>query len=123
MIAIKKVYEPAQKKDGFRVLIDRLWPRGMKKSDIVLDAWVKELAPSTELRKKFGHDPLKWDEFRSSFKKELQSEAAREKILDLAKRAERGTVTLLYSAHDSEYNNAVVLKEVLDGALKKQKIA
>jgi uncharacterized protein YeaO (DUF488 family) len=120
MIKIKRAYEPFKKQDGYRVLIDRLWPRGIKKSDLPLDEWIKDLAPSTELRKNFGHEPSKWVSFRKEYKSELRAGPAREKLLDLAKRASRGTVTLVYSAKDTEHNDAVVLKDLLDRELKKR---
>lgn len=114
MIKIKRTYEPALKDDGFRVLIDRLWPRGIKKSKLNFDQWSKELAPSTELRKAFGHDPAKWKQFQNKYRAELRSPAARKEIDALAKRARKFNVTLLYSAKDEEHNDAVVLKDVLD---------
>lgn len=119
MIKIKRAYEPKSKHDGYRVLIDRLWPRGIKKSDLVLDEWSKDLAPSTELRKSFGHDPDKWASFQKKYRTELNSPSTQEKILDLVKRAAKGTVTLVYSAKDTEHNDAIVLKDLLDRKLKK----
>lgn len=118
MIQIKRAYEPFEKKDGYRVLIDRLWPRGVKKSDLKLDEWTKEIAPSTKLRRSFGHDPEKWTRFRKQYEVELRSEAARSKLRSLAERGARGTVTLIYSAKDVEHNDAVVLKRILDRKLK-----
>lgn len=114
MIKIKRAYELAEKGDGYRILIDRLWPRGIKKSNLPLDEWSKVLSPSTLLRKTFGHDPNKWKEFRRKYKAELRSPTARMKIESLAKRGRRSTVTLVYSARDQEHNDASVLKEVLD---------
>lgn len=119
MIKIKRAYEPDDKGDGYRVMVDRLWPRGIKKSKLILDEWAKELAPSSELRKSFGHDPARWKEFRSKYQLELRAEPARKKLEALAKRARRSTVTLIYSAHDEDHNNAVVLKGLLDRALKR----
>ena len=119
MIKTKRAYESAEKKDGYRVLIDGLWPRGIRKSNLVLNEWAKELAPSAELRKSFGHDPARWKEFRTKYQMELRAPEAREKIAGLAKRARRLAVTLVYSARDEEHNNAVVLKRVLDSILKK----
>lgn len=113
MVHIKRAYEPAGSKDGFRVLVDRLWPRGRKKSQLRLDAWLKELGPSTQLRKEFGHNPKRWPWFQSEYKKELRSPEAREKIAELAARAKRGNVTLVYGARDEEHNNAVVLERVI----------
>jgi uncharacterized protein YeaO (DUF488 family) len=113
LVQIKRAYEPYSKQDGFRVLIDRLWPRGIKKEKLALDAWMKELSPSTELRKKFGHDPELWKDFQSKYEKELKSPEARESIEHLAKMAKKRRVTLLYSAHDEAHNDAVVLKKVI----------
>lgn len=119
MIKIKRAYEPADKEDGYRVLIDRLWPRGIKKSDLVLDEWAKGLAPSAELRKSFGHAPARWKAFRTRYRMELRAPAARQQIGDLAKLARRMTVTLVYSARDQEHNDAVVLKDILESAGKR----
>jgi uncharacterized protein YeaO (DUF488 family) len=115
-IAIKRVYEPAAKVDGYRVLIDRLWPRGLKKESVQLDLWMKELAPSTALRQWFGHDPARWDGFRHRYATEL--DALAEQWRPLAERAARHTVTLLYGARDDEHNNAVALKAYLDNWLR-----
>lgn len=114
MVKIKRAYEPAKRQDGYRVLVDRLWPRGIRKDELEIDEWAKELAPSTELRKSFGHDPKKWREFQAKYLKELRAPEPQEKIRELAKRASKETVTLVYSAHDDEHNNAVVLLSVLD---------
>ena len=119
MVKIKRAYEPAGIDDGYRVLIDRLWPRGVTKSSFPLDEWAKELAPSTELRKCFGHDPAKWKDFRTKYRSELNTPAAREKLEALAKRARKSTVTLIYSARDEDHNDAVVLKGVLDRTVKR----
>lgn len=111
MIRIKRTYEPRARADGRRILVERLWPRGMKKEALQVYAWMKEVAPSTQLRKWFGHRPERWDEFRRRYKKELRANAdAWSSILDASN---RGTVTLLYSAHDIEHNGAVVLREYL----------
>ena len=114
-IAVKRVYEPAAKADGYRVLIDRLWPRGLKKEAVPLDQWAKELAPSTALRQWFGHDPVRWDGFRHRYASELDTAA--EHWRPLAERAARRPVTLLYGAHDEEHNNAVALKAYLENWL------
>jgi uncharacterized protein YeaO (DUF488 family) len=119
MIKTKRAYEPATKDDGYRVLIDRLWPRGVRKSDLVLDAWVKEIAPSAELRKSFGHEPSKWKRFSASYRAELRAPAARQFLEALAKRARRSTVTLVYSARDEEHNDAVVLRDILERMVDK----
>ncbi len=111
MIRIKRTYEPRARADGRRILVERLWPRGMKREALQMDAWMKEVAPSTQLRKWFGHRPERWQEFRRRYKKELRANPdACSSILDVSK---RGTVTLLYSAHDLEHNGAVVLREYL----------
>ncbi len=108
MISIKQVYEEQGPSDGERYLVDRLWPRGMSKEKLVMDAWLKDVAPTTELRRWFGHDPDKWEEFQSRYRSELDANPdAWKPLLEASK---RGNVTLLYSAHDSEHNNAVVLK-------------
>jgi uncharacterized protein YeaO (DUF488 family) len=112
MVKIKRVYNQPEKGDGKRVLVDRLWPRGMKKEDAGLDLWLKDIAPSDELRKWFSHDPSKWQEFRKRYRKELKDK--QDMIEDLRKAARRGTVTLLYAAKDADRNNAVVLKEMIE---------
>lgn len=111
MVKIKRVYEPASDEDGKRILIDRLWPRGMKKEEAKIDEWLKEIAPSNELRKWFAHDPEKWQEFRKRYRQELKDKA--EIIKRLRKEAQKETITFLFSAHDTEHNNAVALKEVI----------
>ena len=111
MVKIKRVYEPVSKRDGMRILVDRIWPRGVKKEEARLDEWLREIAPSTALRKWFGHDPEKWPEFQEKYKEELKSRA--ELIKSLKSEAKKKTVTLLFSARDKDQNQAVVLKEVL----------
>ena len=111
MIRIKRTYEPRARGDGRRILVERLWPRGMKKESLQAQAWLKAVAPSTSLRKWFGHRPERWPEFRRRYRNELRAnEDAWSPILEASK---RGTVTLLYSAHDVEHNGAVVLREYL----------
>jgi uncharacterized protein YeaO (DUF488 family) len=111
-IQLKRVYEPEHTADGVRFLIERLWPRGIKKADLKFDGWLKDAAPGTELRKWFSHDPAKWDEFRQRYFAELTSNPnAWQPILDAAR---RGRVTLLYSSHDTDHNNAVALKQFLE---------
>jgi uncharacterized protein YeaO (DUF488 family) len=110
-IQIKRAYEPAAPEDGDRYLVDRLWPRGVKKDTLHLVGWLKDVAPSDSLRHWFGHDPARWTEFRRRYRKELKShEPALKPLRDALK---RGTVTLVYSAHDEEHNQAVVLREFL----------
>lgn len=110
MIRTKRAYEPRARGDGRRVLVERLWPRGMKKESLQIHAWIKEVAPSTELRRWFGHRPERWTEFKRRYRQELRESDAWQPLLDAAK---RGTVTLVYSAHDPEQNSAVVLREFL----------
>jgi uncharacterized protein YeaO (DUF488 family) len=112
MIKIKRVYEKPAKEDGWRVLVDRLWPRGMKKEAAHLDVWMKDVAPSDALRKWFGHKPEKWSEFQKKYRSELGKK--KELVAELKKMAkEHGTVTLLYGAKDEEHNQAVVLADAL----------
>ena len=112
-IQIKRVYDDPSESDGYRILIDRIWPRGVSKEDAKLDDWNKDLAPSTELRKWFDHDPDKFKDFSDKYKKELKDQT--DALKQLSKKAKDQTVTLLYGAKDTEHNQAVVLKEVLDG--------
>jgi len=114
MIKLKRAYEPAARSDGYRVLVERLWPRGIRKEDLPLDRWEKDIAPSTELRKWFAHDPAKWSEFKQRYRHELKDRALAERLRELAARAVDETVTLIFSSHDTEHNNAVVLKEELE---------
>jgi uncharacterized protein YeaO (DUF488 family) len=114
--AVKRVYEAPATSDGYRVLVDRVWPRGLKKEDAALDIWSKELAPSTALRKWFGHDPARWEGFRHRYASELDGLA--EFWRPLVTRAARHRVTLLFGARDEEHNNAVALKAYLDALLK-----
>lgn len=116
-IKIKRVYEKPTRTDGYRVLIDRLWPRGIKKTELPLHAWSKDLAPSNALRKAFGHDVRRWARFRSEYRKELHLAAAKREILLLAGLARKRPVTLLYSARDEEHNNAVVLQSIIQKVL------
>jgi uncharacterized protein YeaO (DUF488 family) len=114
-IRLKRAYEPASPSDGYRVLVDRLWPRGVSKEQAKLDEWEKELPPSRELREWFGHEPNRFAEFRRRYIAELRS--ARPRLAELRRQARAGTLTLVYSAHDTEHNDAVVLAEVLRGGL------
>lgn len=112
-MALKRVYDEPAASDGTRVLVDRLWPRGLSKERAHVDVWLKEVAPSDELRKWFAHDPAKFAEFRRRYHEELQTgegQAALEKLRALKK---QGSVTLLFSAHDSQHNNAIVLHDLL----------
>jgi len=110
-ILVKRVYEPAAKSDGFRVLVDRLWPRGMSKENATLDLWLPDLGPSTTLRQWFNHDPARWEEFRRRYHAELEHK--NELVTELKGRAKKDTVTLLYSAKDEEHNQAVALRSYL----------
>ena len=110
-IQIKRVYEPASPLDGVRILVDRLWPRGMKKEQVLADEWMKDLAPSTALREWFHHDRSKWEEFKARYFAELDAQPAG--VARLLDAAAQGPLTLLFSARDLEYNQAVVLREYL----------
>ncbi|MEO6973435.1 MAG: DUF488 domain-containing protein [Rhodoferax sp.] len=110
-IQIKRAYEPPLDADGTRILIDRLWPRGVKKEALALTQWAKELAPSTELRQWFGHDPALWPEFRRRYAVELRPRA--EPLESLRALAREGTITLVYGAHDEAHNNAVAMRDFL----------
>jgi uncharacterized protein YeaO (DUF488 family) len=110
-IRLKRAYDSASPSDGYRVMIDRLWPRGVSKDRAKLDEWAKELAPSTKLREWFGHEPSRFSEFRRRYIAELGDQ--RPRLAELRRRAQQGTLTIVYSAHDTEHNNAVVLSDVL----------
>ena len=111
---MKRIYESPASDDGLRVLVERLWPRGVSKAEARLDAWEREIAPSTELRRWYGHDPEKWDEFQAKYERELRAPEA-QKILDrLVRLAREGAVTLLYSSRASEISNAAVLRRLLE---------
>jgi uncharacterized protein YeaO (DUF488 family) len=111
MLRLKRAYEPKAASDGRRILVDRLWPRGLSKRKVAIDDWMKELAPSADLRRWFAHDPRKWAEFQKRYKLELLTQAD---LLDkIAKRASRGRVTLVYGARDEAHNDAVVLSAVI----------
>ena len=111
MIKIKRIYDPATPGDGKRIYIDRLWPRGMRKEEVKIDEWLKEISPSESLRKWFGHDPSKYGEFKRRYTKELEKHT---EILErIRKEGKKKTVTLLFSAKDVEHNNATVMREIL----------
>lgn len=110
-IRLKRAYDPASPADGDRVLIDRMWPRGVSRARARLDAWEKDVAPSVKLRQWFSHDPERFVEFRRRYLRELQKQ--RPRLTALRRRASEGTLTLVYAAHDGEHNNAVVLADVL----------
>lgn len=115
MIKLKRAYDKPERADGYRVLVDRLWPRGIKKENLQMDEWAKEIAPSPAIRKKFGHNPDNWDVFRKEYKKELSAPEIKDKLRELAKLAKKRSVTLLYAAHDPVYNQAQILKQVIEG--------
>ena len=112
-VRLKRAYEPPAPADSTRILIDRLWPRGVTKAAAALDQWARELAPSTELRKWFGHDPARWREFRRRYAAELRERP--EELRALRDRARRGPITLVFAAHDEAHNDAVVLRDILLG--------
>jgi uncharacterized protein YeaO (DUF488 family) len=117
-IRVKRVYNEPSGDDGFRVLVDRLWPRGMKKGDVRVDLWLPDVAPSTALRKWFSHDPSKWEEFKRRYFVELDGK--KEVIKRLVEIARKGTLTLLFSARDVEHNQAVALREYLVSLISKR---
>jgi uncharacterized protein YeaO (DUF488 family) len=112
-VRLKRAYEPPAPDDGERILVDRLWPRGVSRADAALDAWMKDIAPSTALRQWFAHDPARWDMFRDRYAEELRGHA--DLVEQLRERARRGPITLVYSAHDAEHNDAVVLRDIVLG--------
>jgi uncharacterized protein YeaO (DUF488 family) len=112
MIQLKRVYEDPSPEDGVRILVDRLWPRGLTKQRAAVDLWLKDVAPSTELRKWFAHDPAKWKEFQVRYRKELREK--KDILQQLKQRSSGHTVTLVYGARDEEHNEALVLKKLLE---------
>jgi uncharacterized protein YeaO (DUF488 family) len=112
-VRLKRAYEPAEKGDGQRILVDRLWPRGVARAEAAIDQWMKEIAPSSDLRKWFGHDPGRWEEFQRRYRAELEEH--RDQLEELRRLAETGRITLVYSARDESHNDAVVLRDVLLG--------
>ena len=114
MIQVKRVYSERGTKDGVRILVDRVWPRGVTKARARIDEWRKDLAPSTSLRKWFGHDLAKWRGFRERYRKELTAPGQIDTLTELAKRSRHETITLIYSAADEQHNQAVALKEFID---------
>jgi uncharacterized protein YeaO (DUF488 family) len=114
MIQVKRVYSAPSRTDGVRILVDRVWPRGVTKARARVDAWMKEVAPSTPLRKWFGHDPAKWRGFRERYRRELSESGALTSLTNLVQRSGRERITLVYSATDEQHNQAVALKEFLE---------
>lgn len=117
MIMLKRAYDPISRSDGTRLLVERLWPRGVAKAKLKIEAWLKDVAPSTELRKWFGHDPDKWNEFRRRYRRELDSHP--EAWRSIVAAARRGPVTLVYSSHDERHNNAIALQEYLEAKTRR----
>ena len=117
-IQLKRAYDPVDSADGTRFLVERLWPRGVRKTALPLEAWLKDVAPSTALRRWFGHDPKKWTEFRRRYFRELVGNA--DALEPIIKAAHHGPVTLVYSSHDTEHNNAVALKDYLEARIGKK---
>lgn len=116
MLRLKRAYEPPVRTDGRRILVDRLWPRGLSKERAAIDEWIKDIAPSTELRRWFGHDPEKWREFQRRYRQELRTRD--DFVRDIARQASRGPVTLVYGARDEEHNDAVVLAAAVRSHMK-----
>jgi uncharacterized protein YeaO (DUF488 family) len=114
MVRTKRIYEPWDRSDGVRILVDRLWPRGMSKDAARIDEWRKDLAPTNALRQWFGHDPLKWEEFQARYRKELEAAGRMDELKALGDRARKETVTLLYAAQDEEHNNAAALEKMIE---------
>ena len=119
-IDLERVYGAPERGNGARVLVDRVWPRGVRKESLGLDLWLRELGPSNELRKWFGHRPERWEEFRRRYKTELRGQRQQELLDQLAELAQKGPVTLLYGARDEQRNQAVVLREVLQERLRER---
>jgi len=117
MFKLKRAYEDPSPEDGLRILVERLWPRGLTKERAALDLWLKDVAPSPELRKWFGHDPVRWEQFQERYRKELKEQ--KDAIHLLKQKEKEETVTLIYAARDEEHNGALVLKEFLDHHAKR----
>ena len=120
MLKIKRAYEKKSASDGKRIYVDRLWPRGLTKEDVAIDEWLKELSPSDDLRKWFGHEPDKFEEFRRRYLRELTNPAKQAQLKRIASMAEDTNVTLIYSAKDTEHNNAVLLAELISKVVKER---
>jgi len=113
MLKCKRIYDPPEATDGYRVLVDRLWPRGLTKERAKIDEWMKDLAPSDTLRRWFSHDPKKWDEFKKRYREELKNPTKAALLAQIRELSRRQTVTILYSARDEKHNNAVVVREMI----------
>ena len=118
MITLKRAYDPVSRSDGWRVLVERLWPRGLSKTKLRVDEWLKDVGPSSELRKWFGHDPQKWDTFRRRYARELDSR--KDAWQPIVSATRRGHVTLVYSSRDTEHNNAVALQQYLRSKMRRR---
>jgi uncharacterized protein YeaO (DUF488 family) len=116
-VLLKRVYEKVEKSDGCRILVDGLWPRGFTKNELELDKWMREIAPSAETRKWYGHRPDRWEEFRRRYRRELESSPRKEMVEELVRLARSGKVTLVFAARDIERSNAAVLQEIVNAAL------
>ena len=121
MLRLKRAYEPPASSDGRRILVDRLWPRGLSKKRVAIDEWMKQLAPSTELRRWFAHDPAKWLEFQRRYKLELRAES--KLVGQLAREASRGRVTLVFGARDEAHNDAIVLAALIRRRMTRARLA
>ncbi len=115
MLKVKRVYDPPARGDGHRLLVDRLWPRGLSKAEAGVDEWRRDLAPSDGLRRWFSHDPAKWDEFRRRYRRELDAAGKTEDLRQIGRRAQEGNVTLLFGAKETEHNDAIALREMILG--------
>jgi uncharacterized protein YeaO (DUF488 family) len=120
-VCIKRAYVPPTEEDGCRVLVDRLWPRGVARKSLALDEWQKDVAPSTDLRRWFNHDPARWDEFKARYRAELAKSPAREALSALVQLARRGKLTLIYAARDENHNEATVLRDVILRRLREKR--
>jgi uncharacterized protein YeaO (DUF488 family) len=120
-VCIKRAYVPPTEEDGCRVLVDRLWPRGVARKSLALDEWQKDVAPSTDLRRWFNHDPARWDEFKARYRPELAKSPAREALSALVQLARRGKLTLIYAARDENHNEATVLRDVILRRLREKR--
>lgn len=118
MVRTKRAYAPVDPGDGRRILVDRLWPRGVSKSRVGIDEWLRDLGPSAELRVWFGHDPSRWDEFKRRYRRELSSPIRQRMMEEIARRSRHETVTLIYGSRDTRHNNAVVLQEIIDSMVE-----
>ncbi|MFT3764814.1 MAG: DUF488 domain-containing protein [Minicystis sp.] len=117
-VRIKRAYEAPEPTDGYRVLVDRLWPRGVRKDALAIDGWLKEIGPSDELRRWFGHDPTRWKEFAARYRDELRRSPAASLVDELVDRAKRGPLTLVYGAKDELHNQAVVLRDLIERRMR-----